>query len=821
MKAHRLNPAWAAALGLLVVAVAQTGCSKSVRALLVPNVRPTISLTNAPVNSADPIYYAYKLNWLGYDPDGRVASFQYCIDPPTVAHADTPWVTTTKNEQIFFFRSSRAESLHTITPRGQDFHVFVIRAVDNLGAVSAPTTRAFYSFTVAPTVQIDNPRPNPLLEPTISPAIVIHWHGEDLDGVFSQKPVKYKFKLFKLGPDIPSDAWFNEPDSLRREFAPDFVGWDSTSAETTFKQYTNLIPQSQYLFVIVAFDEAGAYSPIFSRNSNLLLMNVGFAGNLGPIISLFNDFFFFTYPSGGWSLDPSQAINLEVPAFRPVSFFWFAQPPPGAEMKRYRWAMDIVDLDDESPRSPNERTDTKHWSQWTLNSFGTTVGPFPGRPPGDSLGIEQHDFYLEAEDINGLQSLGWIHFNVIRASFDKELLIVDDTRMNEDHKSFPISLASPDSMLAPLGLWPTAAELDTFLYAKGGVRWRSTPDGTQSTPGLFHGYAFDTIGTRTGAEDPTLKLAYLGQYKYIVWMVDGVSSQNKQGERGGPPNSPIFPMTTLRYMTEPNRQNTLASWISQGGKLWLCGGGIGNATMSTYNNRTNDINQTRIYTSAGTRPELVSGRFMYDAAHWRSEFKPFYGGKQKIRRIDQPDPRYDPSDPNSAYWPGGSSHTRELRPEYNDAPAEMLPKTAATDPLPPNRNATDVYINVPTSSNGIDLEFLTAPNSILLDPDGEPETGDESSVLDTLYVSPGQYSAMNRYEVNQLLNPTMTIYRGTDSPNPVVFTGFNIWNFRRQDCQALVDFVLNDVWNFHRAPPPPISARPAAAVRRPVASRHP
>lgn len=818
MRAHRLIPAWVAALGL--AAVLLPGCSKKNSPLEVANQPPTIRLTNAPVTSTDPVYYAYKLNWIAYDPDGRVASYQYAIDPPTVANADTPWVTTTRNEQIFFFRSATPESIRTFSPQGQDFHTFVIRAVDNLGATSLPIAREFFSYTVAPRVQITSPVPSPLLEPILSPAVQINWVGFDDDGVFTQKPVKYKFKLFKLGPDIPWEAWLTEPDSLRRTYAPTFAGWDSSSADTTFTKYTNLVPNAQYLFVVVAFDEAGAYSPRFSRNTNMLAFSVGFAGNLGPKISLFNDFFFFTYPSGGYTVDAEHTINLEIPSDKRVNLFWFAQPPPGAEMRRYRWALDIADLDDDTPRT-NEATDLRHWSQWQSNSFGTTLGPFAGTPD------EQHYFYLEAEDINGLVSLGIVLFHVVKATFEKPLLIVDDTRLLEDRSARNPS--NPDSMLGPLGVWPTAAELDTFLYAKGGFRWRSTTPvgGVQrtTTPGIFAGYPYDTMGTRFGLENPIpqVSLLKLSKYRHIVWYVDGTSSLYKQGEIGGGPGSAVQPQTVLRYMTDPNRQNTLASWLVQGGRLWLAGGGAGNATIATWNNRPNDP-QRRLYTSFGTNPELVSGRFMYDAIFWRSEFAPIYGGVQRIRRIDVPDPSFDPSQPPdpslNPYWPGGSYYTRPLRPEYAFAPEQMLPKTVATDPLPPQRNGSDFYINTNTNPKGIDLEYLSQDNSILVDPDGEPDTGDEFSVLDTLYISPRAANGMHAFEDDGKVNPTMTIYRGPAFPEPIVFTGFDFWHFRRQDCQQLVDFVLQHVWNLPYSPSPPPGAPSPTAVRRPTAARH-
>jgi hypothetical protein len=290
-------------------------------------------------------------------------------------------------------------------------------------------------------------------------------------------------------------------------------------------------------------------------------------------------------------------------------------------------------------------------------------------------------------------------------------------------------------------------------------------------------------------------------------------------------------------MTNPNKQNTLSSWITQGGNLWVLGGGIGNCTMATWNNRTNDIRR-RIYTSFGIRPELVSGRFMFDVVHWRSEFMPLYGGVQTLTRIDQPDYRFDtsqpPQFPDNPFWPGGSYFTRPMRPEYLRGPTALNPKTPATDPLPPLRNPGDFYINTPDNAKGIDIEYLFKENRIVQDPDGVPDTGDEFSVLDTLYIAAWGGDGMNRWDYTGWdgVNPVMTVYRGQDAVQPVVFSGFNIWHFRRSDCLAMLDMVVNGMWQVplpHLASSPPAFSRPTIGsalaqpgrVARPVAVRAP
>ena len=46
---------------------------------------------------------------------------------------------------------------------------------------------------------------------------------------------------------------------------------------------------------------------------NMLFFTVSFAGLLGPKFTVFNESLFFTYPSGGFSLDPANILRTEAP----------------------------------------------------------------------------------------------------------------------------------------------------------------------------------------------------------------------------------------------------------------------------------------------------------------------------------------------------------------------------------------------------------------------------------------------------------------------------------------------------------------------------
>jgi hypothetical protein len=111
----------------------------------------------------------------------------------------------------------------------------------------------------------------------IGSGVTIDWAGTDLDGVFNNRPVRYRYRIFSPASiDFPGGiaaAWAN-PSAFRDYYAP-FTDWDSASGDTTSVDYTNLIPSQSYLFCVVAFDEVGAYSARFAPAINLIRMLAG------------------------------------------------------------------------------------------------------------------------------------------------------------------------------------------------------------------------------------------------------------------------------------------------------------------------------------------------------------------------------------------------------------------------------------------------------------------------------------------------------------------------------------------------------------------
>ncbi len=806
----------------LLLALVAGSCGKKAGVFeLIPNERPRVSLTAAPVNEADTAYYAYKISWSGYDPDGRVQYYLYAIDPKGGALPETTWIRTTKNAETIFFRASNPDTNSGPTYEANEYHVFVIKAVDDDNEQSLLQSRAFFSFTMAPIVNVVNPRPSHLGARLVTPSVRITWEGRDEDGVFTQKPVKYKYRMLSPGdPEFPSDRAKLDPNGARRYFAStNFAGWDSTSAETTFAQFTNLTPSQgngAYVFIVVGFDEAGAFSADWSLDNNMLEMSVGFAGTLGPRLTFYNEFFNYTYPSGGYAPnDPLAWVPLEFAADIPLRINWFASPPEGAAIEWYRWRMD-GNVDDETPRT-NEATDWYHWSQKSVGTSTCTVGPF-SVPEGISDG-DPHLLYVEAMDNTGIKSIGTIQLLPKRATFDRELLIIDDTRLELDRF---LANGTRDSYKKE---WPAAAELDTFLYAVGNKVWRHPAPGRAgvSPPGIFSGYSFDTLNTRNGLEIATygVPLKTLGRYRYLIWMTDPIGAVNT-----GTPSDVLNAMSTMRYMNTPGRASSLASYTYAGGKAWVLGGTAAYCSLIEYNaigTRNNDNLYgpgNRIFSSSAG--ELAPGRMMYDGARWQSEMS-----QSTVSTTVQKSPRA------IGGWthPGQNYVGTYTAPDYSFLPTPLRRRLnpanfpGSPDTLPPTRPNTALGRAAFYSTSALPYEYMTQPNIILEDGDADPLLTREIATLDTLYELSGGALATNATGYRPV---SMTYYHGIAAPQ-FVFSGFSIWDWTRTDCIGLVDFVLQRIWGLSRAPvdrlaPPTLQSRAGAApiaVQKPATTRLP
>ena len=106
----------------------------------------------------------------------------------------------------------------------------------------------------------------------------------------------------------------------------------------------------------------------------------------------------------------------------------------------------------------------------------------------------------------------------------------------------------------------------------------------------------------------------------------------------------------------------------------------------------------------------MPGRFMFDLAHWRSEFRVFGAGLRALRALRPagPDGRLPAA---AGYWKGGKFTNPEVN--YTLLPTTLQPRDPATDPIWPFRSLGDFYVgNQAYSANGVNLEFISLENHI-------------------------------------------------------------------------------------------------------------
>ena len=266
---------------------------------------------------------------------------------------------------------------------------------------------------VPPPVQITCPAPSADTALAAPPALQILWAGPDRR--FVSKPFQYRYILLGPGSEFPVDVAVAHPESFRDYYANHplgaWTGWESTDAHTTHARFSNLNWKAEYLFAVIALDRAGNYSPAFDLSANLLHFFTGdildYYSQWPPVITMSGPGFRYTYPGGGFCNCESAEIRTQMRDHQRSTFRWSAEPGnicDSPRVRAYRWALDIADVWDETPRI-DEETDLQHWSQKTADPGSAHLGPFA---PG-----EVHRLYVWVEDEVGLISLGIVRVEVL------------------------------------------------------------------------------------------------------------------------------------------------------------------------------------------------------------------------------------------------------------------------------------------------------------------------------------------------------------------------------------------------------------------------
>ncbi len=453
------------------------GCSKD-PGTRVANIEPETTLSFSPDEGSE-ANYRVRMNWFGWDADGEIVFFETAWDKPDTIESWSEWIdldgrAVVSTDSIFMLEA--ADEFDDVNAYA--LHSFAVRAVDNEGARDrSPESLVFTAVTVLPETEITR---GPAL--VTGPMVTFEWTARDRDGVI----VAYDYRLFAKPPD---GEWVQvAPDPDVAESIT--VGPDVTSV--LFGPLAGL-----HRFEVWATDDAGAadQTPAVSQ----FTVNPELAG---PKLYIYTNVFgTHTFRGPVWP----DRYNIPEPIFagERLQFVWNATADDyGGEVVGYRHAYD----------------DTSTWPAWSIFDRRRRVVPTIGR----------HSLYVSALDNANVMTRARIYFDVVEASLDDYILVVDDYNRWED--------SNPDR-------WGSDEERNDFYnrILSGYVRDRS-----EWEPG-------DHI--EDGGPTPPDVDALRGA-STVIWYCDGTA--------------------TIRDLFDPFQPsyNALAGYLRVGGNIILCGSAV-------------------------------------------------------------------------------------------------------------------------------------------------------------------------------------------------------------------------------------------------------
>jgi hypothetical protein len=376
------------------------------------------------------------------------------------------WVRVVNTDSVFILSAS-ADSVDP--QKGYEAHTFKVSAVDNEGLVDAtPETVTFTAFTFVPETQILR-GPNGVT----GPMVTFEWQGRDRDGVITG----YEYKLYRR--DEATGSWFEVTAS-----GP--LGADVTSV--TFGPLAG-----QHKFEVWSIDDAGA--PDLTPATRVFTCNPELAGPKLYVGT--NVFGSFTFRGPVWKAQ----YNLPIPIF-------------AGERLRFGWLADASDYGGQVVGYRHAYDDTSTWPAWSIFDTRFQVVPELGR----------HSLYIGAIDNANVKTRARVYFDVVEATLDQYILVVDDYNWREN-----------------LAAWGTddarTAFYDSLLagYAKTRVEWEPSQHVVGGTPQA------PNVDALRGAST-------------VVWYCDDE-------------------LTTLKRLFDPRQTayNSLAGYLRVGGNLVLDG----------------------------------------------------------------------------------------------------------------------------------------------------------------------------------------------------------------------------------------------------------
>ncbi len=532
----------AALVGGLLLVLALVGCEKKLGSR-VENMFPETTLSFSPDEGAT-ANYRVRMNWFGWDPDGAISYFMTKWDTLN-------WVKVVNTDSVFLV--SAADIVDA--SGGFAYHTFSVKAVDNEGAEDpTPETVTFTAFTFVPETSFLTVGGGP--SGVTGPMVNFSWQGTDRDGVIAA----YQYHLLKWDSD--QHVWIQVlPDPLEGE-------WVTVGPNVTTFSAGPL--DGTHRFEVRAIDDAGAADQTPARRE--FTSSESFAG---PRLTIYSNVF-GTFQFRGPVWPPSSNNAIPIFAGERLRFSWVASASDyGGQIVGYRHAYD----------------DTSTWPAWSIFDTRFDVAPTPG----------DHSLYVSALDNSNVQTRARIRFDVVDASLDDYILIVDDWDFREGDNYIPQG-------------WGTDEERTSFYdlllagYVRDRVEWEPSQHlegGTPQPPG---------VGTLRGAST-------------VIWYADQENS-----------------VLARSFDAEQVKYNALAGYVRVGGNLILCGVQVLRDITGTPYPITVDAADTtqagtflRDYLHIGYAANSGSGSNKNDPWHyglcfygvtpgdgWEDEFEPVY-----------------------------------------------------------------------------------------------------------------------------------------------------------------------------------------------------
>ncbi len=521
-----------AALCVLCVALASlalglfAGCDED-KGLLVPNNPPSVRLVTHPPDSGT-TGYDVEFYWEGWDTDGEVDHFIYAIDPPNMhGSEDSIWTRTDSNSGVFAFQATRFDTLYDWKePQiAKGWHVFAIKAVDDMGAVSEPDYSAFNAATIAPRTQFTTPIPQLGIDSytwwpqSVGLRVNFRWRGEDADALFSDGPVRYLYKWIDVSDkkrgQIVSAVWEDTTEWIER-------GGDERKLSLEFDNGYD------YAVAVRAIDEAGAVEPLLLLNGNLMWVKAIETFSYPKLTVRSSAFGRRSYM--GWSLDTE---TFEVPLGSKYEFEVSANANLYGGLITgfsYGWDLEDVEMNETDPEGKGG------WTPWS--AARTTI-----RAEFDEY--RDYHLHIRVKDDAGGMTLGTIKFRVIALDITKKLCYIDDWR------KYP--LTHPRGEPLDDNVWQTMLEGYNYGEDWEDVSWDEWENEVWQTD-------------QTTMTMPSLE--FLSQFEVVVWsLMDNRSSALTQKSAWYAMNYASTSNVLAVYMTS-------TSTGGQRGKVWAFGRGL-------------------------------------------------------------------------------------------------------------------------------------------------------------------------------------------------------------------------------------------------------